>query len=156
MQVGKTTCADYLVGRYGYVRTSLADPIKDIARQGFGWDGQKDERGRRLLQDLGTAGRAYDPALWLRRFDEWFLSHGEGPVVVDDVRLLNEVVHLERLGFLSVLIVRESSAARPVDSLGEHETETELDRAKLDLVIVNSGTIADLHRALDEVLATST
>jgi hypothetical protein len=63
MQVGKTTAADRLVERHGFVKYALAGPIKEIARTGFGWDGQKDARGRRLLQEIGTVGRNYAPDL---------------------------------------------------------------------------------------------
>ncbi|HET6617196.1 MAG TPA: hypothetical protein VFH69_05245, partial [Gemmatimonadota bacterium] len=52
MQVGKTTAADRLVERHGFVKYALATPIKEIARSEFGWDGRKDPRGRRLLQEI--------------------------------------------------------------------------------------------------------
>lgn len=174
MQVGKTTCADYLVERHGYARYALADPIKEVARSYFGWDGAKDERGRRLLQQIGSTGRAYDPALWLKRFDAWLAgrnareetpgSRGDrdaalatlraerGPVVVDDLRLLAEAEHLRRRGFHVVLVQRPGRAATE-DSLSRHETETELAHADPDLVIVNDGTIGDLHAKLEDALA---
>ena len=68
MQVGKTTAADRLVERHGFVKFALAAPIKDIAREDFGWDGRKDARGRRLLQEVGTVGRNYRADMWLDRY----------------------------------------------------------------------------------------
>jgi hypothetical protein len=154
MQVGKTTCANHLVARYGYARYALADPIKEIARREFGWDGLKDERGRRLLQEIGTVGRAYEPGLWLRRFERWSASRAEGPVVIDDVRLLEEAAYFKRSGFLTVLVLRPAPVpgAESASSLRRHETETGLEAAELDLVVANEGTIADLHQTLDGML----
>jgi hypothetical protein len=153
MQAGKTTCAEYLAARYGYTRYALADPIKEIARQEFGWDGAKDDRGRRLLQQLGSAGRAYEPRVWLRRFEDWFSSHSHRPVVVDDLRLVDEAAFFKRRGFLTILVVRPGHSAPDGDpSLCEHPTETEIDSAPLDLVIMNAGTIPELHGNLEHAL----
>jgi len=38
---------------------STVDYIKDIAKSAFGWDGVKDEKGRRLLSDLKDADTRY-------------------------------------------------------------------------------------------------
>jgi len=44
----------------------FAEPVKEIAKTCFGWDGKKDERGRRLLQLIGTeVGRGYNPDIWV-------------------------------------------------------------------------------------------
>lgn len=157
MQVGKTTCAQHLVARHGYTRNSLAEPIKEIARASFGWDAKKDDRGRRLLQEIGSAGRRYDPDLWLRRFDAWIAARPPGPVVVDDLRLEREAAHLRDRGFAILLVRRpgfEPSTAAP--ALLRHETETELERVQPDVLLVNSGTIPDLLLQLDETIAALT
>lgn len=156
MQVGKTTCADHLVRRHGFVKHALADPIKRIARESFGWDGAKDARGRRLLQELGTVGRHYDPDVWLDRLDAKIRSEGSSDVVVDDLRLAREVAYLERAGFVCVLVTRPSelvrSAVAPVGV--RHETETGLDAIEFDRVIDNAGTFEDLYAHLDRLVTT--
>ena len=153
MQAGKTTCALWLAERCGHQRRALADPIKEIARDGFGWDGAKDVRGRRLLQQLGSAGRAYDPAIWLRRLDAWLAARPGRPVVVDDLRLRAELEHLRALGFLIVLVQRPGFEPVSEAALLRHETETELEDAGADVRVVNDGSIADLHRSLERALA---
>jgi hypothetical protein len=153
MQAGKTTCALWLAERHGHLRRALADPIKDVARDAFGWDGAKDGRGRRLLQQLGSAGRAYDPAIWLRRFDDWLAAHPGRAVVVDDLRLRAELEHLRGLGFVIVLVERPGFEPAGAAALLRHETETELAGVEPDVRIVNDGSIADLHRALERGLA---
>ncbi len=73
----------------------FARGVKDTASF-MGWDGNKDDRGRRLLQILGRSGREYDESIWADKtvdsiknwlgtyYDEnWF-------VFIDDWRFENE------------------------------------------------------------------
>lgn len=155
MQVGKTTAADYLVHRHGFVKYALADPIKEIASQAFGWDGAKDDRGRRLLQQIGTVGRAYDREMWLRRLSGRLRSEEPRRAVVDDVRLAHEVAFLEARGFLLARIVRPPELIPSLASVdrGRHETETELDAIPIDVTIDNSGTFQEMYARLDELVS---
>ncbi|MGH7566618.1 MAG: hypothetical protein ACREK2_07290 [Gemmatimonadota bacterium] len=156
MQVGKTTAADRLVDRHGFVQYALATPIKEIARSDFGWDDRKDARGRRLLQEIGTVGRHYDRDLWLNRFAARLAADGPSRAVVDDLRLVREEEFLKRLGFVCVLVtrpVRLISAVEGDGATAEHETETEIGQVDADAQIDNSGTFADLYEWLDRLVA---
>lgn len=95
--VGKTTAADFICGYLSgyngleFYHLALAAPIKELASQWFGWDGKKDNKGRRLLQVLGTdAGRAYDEDLWVKYADAFLLENTPHFVVIDDWRFPNE------------------------------------------------------------------
>ena len=155
MQVGKTTAADHLVLRHGFSKYALADPIKQIARRDFDWDGEKDDRGRRLLQEIGTVGRNYDGDLWLRRLAERLEDDAPPRAVVDDVRLAREVAFLEALGFTIARIERPAHriAAATSDDRARHETETELDGVAFDVTLDNSGTFDELFARLDRIVA---
>jgi hypothetical protein len=158
MQVGKTTAADHLVRRHGFVKYALADPIKGIARRDFDWDDAKDERGRRLLQEIGTVGRNYDPELWLRRLAERLEREQPARAVVDDVRLAREVTYLESLGFRVVRIERPAALITTLGSAerARHETETELDQVAIAARLDNRGTLDELSAAVDALLAEGT
>ena len=66
---GKDTLADILCEAYGYKKDHFAFDLKYLASAHFNWDGQKDERGRHLLQQLGTdVGRTYLQNIWLIKF----------------------------------------------------------------------------------------
>ena len=155
MQVGKTTAADRLVAAHGFRKYALADPIKQIAGDAFGWDGGKDERGRRLLQEIGTVGRNYDPALWLRRLERRLEEDRPPRAVVDDVRLAREVDYLARLGFTVVRIARppELIATPTSADRARHETEVELDALELPVTIDNRGTLEELFARVDALVA---
>ena len=66
MQVGKTTSADYLVRRYGFVKLSFAGKLKEIAHDLFPEQFEKGEKPRKLLQDLGIKMREIDEDVWAR------------------------------------------------------------------------------------------
>lgn len=156
MQVGKTTAADRLVDRHGFVKYALAAPIKEIARTGFGWDGSKDARGRRLLQEIGTVGRNYAPDLWLDRFAARLAAEAPERAVIDDLRLAREAEFLRRLGFVCVLVTRPADQIPALgggaDTAG-HETETEIESVGVDAEIENSSTFAALYEKLDRFVA---
>jgi dephospho-CoA kinase len=156
MQVGKTTAADRLVERHGFVKYALAGPIKEIAREEFGWDGRKDARGRRLLQEVGTVGRNYRKEIWLDRFAARLSAEDPPRAVVDDLRLEREEGYLRKLGFACVLVTRPAELVPATEGAEEargHETETEIGRLDADAVIDNAGSFDELYARLDRLVA---
>jgi hypothetical protein len=109
-QVGKTTTAIQMLSSLRLAGSGeivpFAGPVKDIARL-FGWDGQKDERGRKLLQQIGTeVGRNYDPDIWVNKWSNIVLSRLEMfvPIIIaDDVRFQNEI---ERIHWLDGVVIK--------------------------------------------------
>lgn len=153
MQVGKTTAADRLVAAYGFEKDALAAPIKAIAARSFGWDGRKDVAGRRLLQELGTVGRHYDPDIWLTQLGERIRARRPRRLVVDDLRLAREAETLKGLGFVCVRITRPPELLPTLqEGAPQHETETELDAVRMDFEIANDGSFEDLYARLDGLM----
>lgn len=149
MGSGKTTAARYLESRYGFKRMSFSTPVKKIAMEYFGWDGAKDERGRRLLQVLGTeAGRAYDPDIWIKyASEELDRTPNTVSVAFDDVRFENEARWIRALGGYIIRIYRPSA---PVS---DHPSEAlEIPDDLVFSEIVNDGGFRDFYAALDDVL----
>ncbi|GAA1403293.1 hypothetical protein GCM10009639_47900 [Kitasatospora putterlickiae] len=171
---GKDTAAKALAG-HGYVRLALADPLKAMAYDidpvvgvellgvhapasvhladavdRYGWETVKDTypAARRFLQRLGTEGirRHVDPDFWITR-----CLHAAaaipGPVVVTDVRFDNEVEALRAAGFEVWFIDRGAPD-------GDHPSE-QLGPDRADLVVPNTGTLADFHARVREALETT-
>lgn len=90
--VGKDTYAKKLRA----VRVALADPLKEECKR-LGWDGVKDAKGRKFLQELGDVARDYyidvfvDKAI--EQIHDLFVD-GSGHVVVTDCRYDNEVLKI--------------------------------------------------------------
>lgn len=138
---GKDTAALALIER-GWNRVAFADALK-VKALGMGWDGKKDERGRRLLCDLGMAGRAYDPHFWIHRTR--MMVDGP-PWVFTDVRFRNEADFVRGLGGIIVRVIRAGLVA------GEHESEAGQLATRSDRVIINNGSVRRLQAQLLEIV----
>lgn len=171
--VGKTTAANYMhevLSSYKELRishTAFAKPIKDIALL-FGWDGKKDEKGRRLLQVLGTdAGRAYDENIWVDIFEKLQQQevYPNNIVLVDDWRFPNEKEFFLNKPMFNVTSIRiERSGIRDIQSpTTSHPSEISLGDATKENIsynpnayynfsIFNDGTIDELKEKLEQVL----
>jgi len=128
----------------------LAGSGKDTAAEAlgeFGWDGQKDERGRALLQDLGMAARRYNPNFWIEQLTWPTKSRAHNlPQVFTDVRFQNEADYVRSIGGIIVRIVRPGIIS------GNHESELKQSEIAADLEIVNDGTIEDLHNKIRAII----
>ncbi len=152
---GKDTAGDYLVSRYGFRKYAFADRLKEIAFL-LGWDGRKDDRGRKLLQDLGTVGRAYDPCVWIRFVLDGISSDRPERVVITDCRYANEFSECADFAsengyvFVPLHIVRREAGLK--GSLGEHESEREC--GNIPAVIVrNDEGLSELYGKLDFLMS---
>ena len=133
---GKDTAAKALYN-LGYTRAAFADELKFLAL-GFGWRGEKDERGRVLLQDLGMAARKHDPYHWIAYVERW--TGHKKLVVYTDVRFQNEADYIRSKGGIIVRIVRPEIIAQ------NHESELKQAEIAADIEIVNDSTVEALHQ----------
>jgi len=142
---GKDTAAKALYP-LGYVRYAFANRVKGLA-WGFGWDGKKDERGRALLQNIGMAGRQYDPEVWINYVKLMIQSEIDpGPIVFTDVRFQNEADYIRNGGGIIVRIVRPGQIAE------NHESELNQSEIAADYEVVNDGSIEDLHNKIKSLI----
>lgn len=129
--------------------THYADLLKFICRNYFGWDGAKDEKGRRMLQYVGTdVVREKDPNLWVNFVVQMLKYFHENwdYVIIPDCRFPNEVSVMRDSGFetLYLRIVRSNFVSPLTEDQQNHPSETALDGYEADYCIDNSGTLSDL------------
>ncbi len=184
---GKSTAAAYLRDHHGYTAFAFADALKDVVGLAFGFSGEQlhgalkevpDPRfgksPRWCLQYLGTeVFRSIWPNIWiwhLRQAVMDFLAFcGQQPVVVTDVRFLDEAEALLRMGAVLVRIEREeglrvadrdagASGVHSATGIPGHVSETDLDgwegweAGRGNHVIQNNGNLPHLFECLDVVL----
>lgn len=150
---GKDTAAEILKEYLEYrgqrvLITHFADLLKFICRQFFGWDGNKDEAGRTLLQYIGTdvVGKK-NPAYWaefiisiLKMFEkEWdyvLIPDCRYPIEASTVRNNFETVLLrvERPDFDNGLTPEQK----------KHPSEVAMDNYGFDAVLYNNGSLEEL------------
>ena len=145
---GKDTSAQILKEElenrgYSTLVIHYADLLKFICEKFFGWDGNKDEYGRSLLQHVGTdCVRANDPDYWVdfvaqivRMFpEEWDY------VIVPDTRFPNEISRIADAGFPSthIRITREGFENNLTAEQKSHKSETALNNTAPDVWINNT------------------
>ncbi len=131
-----------------------ADLLKWICQKFFGWNGEKDEAGRTILQYVGTDTiRKQNEDYWVD-FVINFLKMFETDwdfVLIPDTRFVNEaekmranfdtvVLRIERPGFVSNLSLEQQ----------QHPSETSLDNYEFDTVILNDSTLEAFKAKITE------
>lgn len=134
---------------------SFAYDVKRIAYE-FGWDGEKDAKGRKLLQFIGTeVGRGYDANLWvkyaLKRMSATFIDiNKENNIVVfDDVRFINEVEWIKNNK--GIIIRVEDNKSKNADEI-DHDSERGVPEQFVDFTIRNNYNIFHLMSQLYAIL----
>ena len=135
----------------------FADMVKEYAKLYYNWNGEKDEAGRTLLQQLGTDKvRAKYPTYWGRLVAQ-FISATEKDwdyVLIPDLRFLNEyktVLHYNQNYCNAVRITRYDDNLQPwinpalTEEQQNHPSETDLDEWSFDWYIENAGSLEELQ-----------
>lgn len=154
--VGKSTVARMILKELGDRVPACILPIsfkiKQIAKD-MGWDGKKDEKGRRLLQLLGTeCGRVcLGPDTWI---DLWhveaerlWMEAGEPPrliIIADDIRYPNEAMWILMHGGIIINIHRQSREELKCPECVRHPTEKPLHPNYITLQIINPVNLTSL------------
>lgn len=158
-QHGKDTSArffeEYLTS-YGkkVVIAHYADLLKYICKMFFEWNGEKDEKGRTLLQQVGTdCIRKNDPDYWVRFIVDFvsMFPFQWDYVIIPDTRFPNEVDYVRRSGFNTkhVRILRPAPFDNGLTSeQKKHPSEVALDNSKPEFMISNDGDLDGLKEKI--------
>lgn len=146
--VAAEVCKQLREQGYSTVVMHYADVLKFICSKYFGWDGNKDEKGRSLLQHVGTdVIRKQEPNYWvdfithlLHLFEsEWDY------VLIPDCRFRNEISCMaEKFPTTHVRVVRPNYISTLTLEQQKHPSETALDNVTPDLIFNNEGSIEEL------------
>ncbi|WJN63315.1 deoxynucleoside monophosphate kinase [Streptomyces phage phiScoe54] len=168
---GKDEAAKTLVAG-GWRRDAFADRLRDFLYElnplipghvgagnlrlanvvdAYGWDAAKRTfpEIRQLLQRCGTeAGRkVLGSNVWVDALMKDFDADNEA-LVVTDVRFENEANRIRRAGGVVVRIERPGVGPNTAPDGSIHLSDIALDGYTFDSVIVNNGTVEDLHRRM--------
>ena len=118
-----------------------------------GWDGAKDEKGRKLLQDIGKAGRTYDKDIWAKYCVDEIKSSSVRFALITDLRFRNELeVVKARYQDAKVVLIkgRQADLGRNANDVSEHALD---EFTEYDYVIDNSGSEENLRANVKQMLA---
>lgn len=152
---GKDTVGNFLraeleaLGK-SVLTTHYADLLKYICTNFFGWDGNKDEEGRSLLQWVGTEIKRAQHTDYVANFICDILSTFPNRwdyVLIPDVRFPNEIeVPISRgFDFIHLRVTRPNFNSGLTPEQLTHQTEVALDTAVPDVVISNTADLATLR-----------
>ena len=161
-RTGKDTVAQMLQKQlredgYTVLITHYADLLKYICKTFFEWDGRKDEKGRSLLQYVGTdVVRAKNPDYWVD-FVSDILNLFDGRwdyVIIPDTRFPNEFNRLKERGFNAVhlRVVRPDFVSQLTEKQQTHPSETALNDITPDYCIYNTGDLKELNNRVTDWL----
>lgn len=163
-QHGKDTFADTFIenaNNYRCLKIKYGDVLKFIAKEYFSWNGEKDEKGRQLLQWLGTdLCRENNENVWVNCVKEIVkaLQTEYDFILIPDCRFPNEL-NWEDTDYLTytVRIVRKNEDGTSYDNhlteeQKKHPSETALDDYKFNYEIENRD-MQDLNFAARTILS---
>lgn len=162
-QHGKDTTAAFFkdaleADGYSVLIVHYGDLLKYVCKTFFGWNGEKDEYGRSLLQRVGTdIIRNKNPDYWVGFVrDMLMFFDGEWDyVLIPDCRFPNEVDEMKKTGMdvVHLRVFRQGFVSPLTPEQQAHPSETALDNTIPDYYINNFGTLNDLRNTISAWLA---
>ena len=138
--------------------THFADLLKYLCKSLFGWDGNKDERGRTLLQYIGTdvVGKK-NPAYWAQ-FVAGVLSMFENEwdyVLIPDCRYPVEIETMRQIFDTTIVRVERPNFDNGLtEAQKNHPSEVDMDSYPFDYKILNNGTLEELRQEIYNFMGT--
>ena len=156
---GKTHMAEWLCKNKGYKKFSFATGLKLIARDFYGISlgGSKTPDARALYQKLGDAMRSVNKDVFairaLKEISIYQCNRRDWeepkPVVVDDLRFINEAAALKKEGFIIIRVLPREELDD--DPLRQHQSETEMSLIEVDCEIT-SGEYEKLEVVIEKLV----
>ena len=133
-----------------------ADNLKLFAKNYFGWNGIKDEDGRKLLQWLGTdvIRKNYkdtwvDMIIALLKGIQTLYDY----IIIPDVRFPNEVDKMcDNFDCITIRIIRPNFDNGLTDEQKNHPSETALDDYPMEYELINYGDLKNLLETIKTFL----
>lgn len=134
-----------------------ADLLKFMAKTMFGWDGQKDDKGRQILQYIGTdVIRKQRPDYWV----DFIISVLElfpndwDYVLIPDCRFPNEIDKYKATQFETtyIRVVRSNFVSPLTEEQQKHASEVALDNVTPDIILANDGTLDELYAKVAQLV----
>lgn len=133
--------------------THNADLLKYICKTFFEWDGEKNERGRQILQHVGTdVIRKQNPDYWVKFIVEFLKMFKDewDYILIPDCRFSNEIECFKEAGFdtYTIRVIRNNFISPLTEKQQQHPSETSLDHYIFDYIIYNDFAFEYLDKAV--------
>lgn len=161
-QNGKDTSAEIfknelVIRGHSVLVIHQADLLKYICKAFFNWNGEKDEAGRTLLQQVGTnVIRRVEPDFWVDFIAKvtGFFKDTWDYIIIPDTRFPNELEKLKAAdaNVFHVRVIRKDFKSPLTEEQQRHPSETALDGIESDFTLLNDKGIDDLYGGVVGIL----
>ena len=138
---GKDTLVSFCGESKRVLNISAVDKVKEAAKILVGWNGEKDEKARKMLSDLKLLSVEYNdaPAKYiLKKVDEF--KESEEELMFTHIRESSEIRKLKEATGAKTLLVKNNRVAPIVTNVSDNDVEN----FEYDYIIGNNGTLEEL------------
>lgn len=140
---GKDTFVNYCSEYIKTVNISSVDKVKEAANILVGWNGEKDEKSRKLLVDLKRLSIEYNdsPTKYIVEKAKEF-EKSDNEIMFIHIREIAEIEKIKQIINAKTLLVKNPK----VKLILSNESDANVNNYEYDYVLLNNGTLVDLQK----------
>ena len=140
--VGKDTFVEYCSEFANVKNISSVDIVKEAAKILVGWNGEKDEKSRKLLSDLKLMSIDYNnyPITYIKQQSEEFKNSKEQQIMFVHIREISEIQKVKELLNAKTLLITSNKVKKIVTNTSDANVE----KYNYDYHIENNGSLDEL------------
>lgn len=148
--VGKDTFVEQCSKYAKVLNISSVDKVKEAANILTGWNGEKDEKSRKLLADLKQMGIWYNdaPMKYIEHMVEEF-ENSENELMFIHIREIEEIEKCKNEFNAKTLIITNKN----VPAIESNQADKDVSKYCYDYHIANDGTIEELEATAKEFVS---
>ena len=140
---GKDTFVEFCSEFANVTNISSVDKVKEAAKILVGWNGEKDEKSRKLLVDLKQLSIEYNdfPSKYIKQKYDEFINSDSNYLFIH-IREIDEIEKIKKMLGAKTLLVRNPRVAL----ITSNNSDGNVYNYNYDFVIENDGTLEDLKQ----------
>lgn len=142
--VGKDTFVEFCK-EYSVIKNiSSVDKVKDAAKILVGWNGEKDDKSRKLLSDLKKMSIDYNnyPLIYIGEQVRLFKKNKKQNIMFIHIREIDEINKVKELFMAKTLLITNNR----VKKIKTNISDANVEMLKYDYYIENNGTLEELKQ----------
>lgn len=138
---GKDTFVNFCTEFTKVTNISSVDKVKEAAKILVGWNGEKDEKSRKLLVDLKQLSIKYNdfPMQYIKSEYENFIQNDSEYLFIH-IREISEINKIKKMLNAKTLLIRNPN----VNLITSNDSDGNVYKYNYDYIIENDGTLEDL------------
>ena len=142
--VGKDTFVEFCSEFVKVKNISSVDKVKEATEILVGWNGEKNDRSRKLLVDLKQLSIAYNdyPITYIKNEVNDFLANSDQQIMFVHIREISEIKKVKEILNAKTLLITSSR----VEKILTNQSDANVDQYEYDVYIENDGTLEEFRQ----------